>query len=171
MEEITLKDIEKIIYIIRGQKVMLDSDLAELYGVETKNLNKAVSRNIERFPEDFRFRLNEDELTNLRFQIGTSSLSHGGRRYTPYVFTEHGIAMLSSVLRSERAVKVHLSIIRTFIKLRKIVKSDEDLAERFEKFEEGTNQIFKVVFERLDNLEAEAPALPTKRKKIGLNSK
>ncbi len=104
MPEITPKQIEKMIYIIRGQKVMLDSDLANLYGVLTKNFNKAVKRNIDRFPSDFMFQLTKDEFEILRFQFGTSSKKgHGGRRYIPYVFTEPGVAMLSSFLKSSEA--------------------------------------------------------------------
>jgi len=113
MSAFTPKTVESMIYIIRGQKVMIDSDLAELYEVETKNFNKAVKRNIVRFPSDFMFQLNKEEYESLRFQIGTSkNKGRGGRRYLPFVFTEHGIAMLSSILNSDRAIKVNISIIR-----------------------------------------------------------
>jgi len=107
-------EIKNLIYSIRGKQVMLDSDLASLYQVETKNLNKAVKRNIERFPASFCFQLTEEEFENLRFQFGTSSLKYGGRRYLPYVFTEQGVAMLSAVLRSEIAVKVSVEIMEAF---------------------------------------------------------
>src|SRR3989339_759370 len=124
---IPVEVIENKIYMIRGLKVMLDRDLAELYGVETFNLNKAVKRNDERFPEDFMFQLTKEELSNLKFQVGRSSLksqivisSWGGRRYLPYVFTEQGVAMLSSVLNSKRAVQVNIQIMRTFTRLREI---------------------------------------------------
>ena len=111
--------IERNIYLIRGQKVMLDSDLAKLYGVETFNLNKAVKRNISRFPQDFMFQLTKEEADSLRFQIGLSKAEgRGGRRYLPYAFTEQGVAMLSSVLRSDRAVQVNIAIMRAFVKLR-----------------------------------------------------
>ncbi len=111
--------IEKKIILIRGEKVIPDADLAELYGVETKMLVRAVKRNMDRFPADFMFQLTKDEFENLRIQIGTSS-RWGGRRYLPYVFTEQGVAMLSSVLQSERAVKVNIAIMRTFVKLRQM---------------------------------------------------
>jgi hypothetical protein len=106
--------IEQRIYLIRGQKVMLDRDLAELYQVQTKNLNKAVKRNIDRFPEDFMFRVAPEEIESLRFQFGTSNPGRGGRRYLPYVFSEKGVAMLSSVLNSQRAVQMNIAIVRVF---------------------------------------------------------
>lgn len=134
------------IYLIRGVKVMLDSDLAFLYGVETKLLNRAISRNKNRFPSDFMFQLNEKEFKNLRFQIGTSNLKHGGRRYLPYVFTEHGVAMLSSVLKSKRAVEVNIAIIRTFIKLREILSTHKDFVSEIEKIKlEQKNQNQKIL--------------------------
>jgi hypothetical protein len=103
---------------VRGEKVMLDSDLAALYGVTTGNLNKAVKRNLQRFPSDFMFQLTDEEAGNLRFQFGISSLGYGSRRYRPNAFTEQGVAMLSSVLRSERAVQVNVAIMRAFVQLR-----------------------------------------------------
>lgn len=110
-ESISLELIERKIYLVRGQKVMLDSDLAELYGVETFNLNKAVKRNLDRFPQDFMFQLTKEEAEPLRFQTGMSKAEgRGGRRYFPYAFTEQGVAMLSSVLRSERAIHVNIAI-------------------------------------------------------------
>jgi len=124
--------IQNMIYEIRGQKVMLDSDLAVLYGVETFNLNKAVKRNIDRFPDDFMFQLNKDEWESLIFQNGISSLQHGGRRFMPYAFTEQGVAMLASVLNSPKAVNVNISIMRAFVQLRHYVLSqskDEQIAE------------------------------------------
>jgi hypothetical protein len=127
-----LKQIQNMIYEIRGLKVMLDSDLAALYGVETFNLNKAVKRNIERFPDDFMFQLTKDEWENLTFQFGISSSQHGGRRFMPYAFTEQGVAMLASVLNSPIAVKVNINIMRAFVKLRHHVLSqskDEQIAE------------------------------------------
>lgn len=123
------------IYLIRGKKVMFDKDLAEIYKVQTKDLNKSVKRNRERFPEDFMFTLNKLEFENLRFQFGTSSSAHGGRRYMPMAFTEQGVAMLSSVLRSSRAVQVNIQIIRTFTKLREILSENKKLAEKIEKME------------------------------------
>ena len=116
--------IEKTIYLIRGEKLMLDRDLALLYEVETKVLNRAVKRNLQRFPLDFMFQLTPEEAENLRCQIGTSSFRHGGRRYLPYVFTEQGVAMLSTVLNSERAILVNIEIMRTFVKLRQMLASN-----------------------------------------------
>ena len=169
MSAFTPKTVESMIYIIRGQKVMIDSDLAELYEVETKNFNKAVKRNIVRFPSDFMFQLNKEEYESLRFQIGTSkNKGRGGRRYLPFVFTEHGIAMLSSILNSDRAIKVNISIIRVFIKLRKLLSEDESLSEKVYKIEKESGALFKIIFEKLGKLEEETPILPRKRKKIGL---
>ena len=132
--------IENKIYEIRGQKVMLDFDLAEMYEIETKNLNKAVKRNIERFPEDFMFQLTTQELTNLRFQIGTSSW--GGTRYSPFAFTEQGVAMLSGILRSPKAIEVNINIMRAFVHMRQYLLSHapkqelEELKKRIEYLEE-----------------------------------
>lgn len=124
-----------LIYTIRGKQVMLDSDLAKLYQVETKNLNKAVKRNIERFPQSFCFQLTEEEAENLRFQIGTSSLNYGGRRYLPYVFGEQGVAMLSAVLRSEIAVKVSIEIMNAFVEMRRLLIGNAALFSRMDKIE------------------------------------
>jgi len=118
---------------VRGQKVLLDSDLAVLYGVTTGNLNKAVKRNAERFPTDFMFQLDAEEAANLRFQFGISSW--GGRRRLPYAFTEQGVAMLSSVLNSERAVKVNIAIMRAFVKLRETLDTNRELARKFAELE------------------------------------
>jgi len=114
------EDIKNLIYTIRGKQVMLDSDVAMLYHYETKNINKAMKRNIDRFPEDFCFQLTEIEIENLRFQNGTSSL-YGGRRYLPYVYTEQGISMLAGVLKNEIAVQVSISIMRAFVEMRKFI--------------------------------------------------
>ncbi len=169
MSGITLSRIENIIYVIRGQKVMLDSDLAELYGVETKALNRQIARNEIRFPEDFMFRLTAKEYETLRCQNGTSNDGRGGRRYLPLVFTEGGVAMLSSVLTSERAALVNISIIRTFIKLRSFLAMESIIESRVTKLEQGTNKLFKVVFERLDSVEESVDIeIPTRRKRIGL---
>lgn len=123
---VPIESIERKIYLTRGHKVMLDTDLAGLYHVETKNLNKAVRRNLDRFPGDFMFQLTTEEAEDLRFQTGTSRW--GGRRYFPYVFTEHGVAMLSSILRSKRAVQVNILIVRAFVQLREMLASHKDLA-------------------------------------------
>lgn len=160
-----------MIYIIRDHRVMLDSDLAKLYGVETKNLNKAVSRNSKRFPQDFMFQLTEIEEENLRFQFGTSSSNYGGRRYLPYVFTENGVAMLSSVLSSERAVEINISIMRIFTKLRSFHALESSLAIDLKDFKKSVNGLFKVVFTRLDAIEDDiTPKLAKHRKKIGIKT-
>lgn len=170
MTVITPAKIEKMIYLIRGQKVMLDSDLASLYEIDTKKFNQAVKRNMKRFPKDFMFQLTKAEHENLRSQIVTSKEGRGGRRYAPYVFTEQGVAMLSSILNSDRAIEVNISIMRTFVKIRHLLASDETLSDRLSKLERGTDQLFRIVFERLDALDGQVPSLPAKRKKIGLKS-
>ena len=124
--------IQNMIYTIRGQKVMLDSDLARLYEVETKALNKAVKRNLQRFPEDFMFQLTKEEYENLRFQFGTTREKHGGRRYMPYVFTEHGVSMLSSVLNSNKALEINIKVIRAFIQLRQYAISQLSQSQEIE---------------------------------------
>jgi len=168
-----IEKIEAMIYTIRGQRVMLDSDLAKLYGVETKVLNQAVKRNLERFPEDFLIEPNFSELSDLRSQFVTlGHLSDGKHilKYPPKLFTENGVAMLSGVLHSPRAIQVNIAIMRTFTKLRSFLVMENSSAKE-------TNQLFKIVFERLDtveeklNLYSEAiiPKLPSHRKKIGLS--
>ena len=132
-ENVSSEEIKKLIYTIRGKQVMIDSDVAKLYHYETKNVNKAVKRNIDRFPEEFCFQLTEEEFQTLRFQIGTSKQNEelrGGRRYLPYVFTEQGIAMLAGVLKNDIAVKVSISIIKSFIEMRKFLAVNGQLFER-----------------------------------------
>jgi len=119
--EIDVIPIEKMIYDIRGMKVMLDSDLAFLYGVETKRLNEAVRRNLKRFPEEFMFQITNKEVTALRSQFATSNIGKGGRRYLPYAFTEHGILMLSSVLNSDKAIEINIEIMKIFVNMRRFV--------------------------------------------------
>lgn len=162
--------IQNMIYEIRGHRVMLDSDLATLYGVETKYLNKQVKRNMERFPDDFMFQLTVEEYESLRFQFGTSNKGKGGRRYQPLVFTENGVAMLSGILNSKQAVQVNIAIMRTFTKLRSFLAMENSVEGRVDKLEQGTHKLFKVVFERLDDIEEQiTPKLPPNRRKIGLN--
>jgi len=141
----------------------LDEDLAVLYGVETKALVRAVKRNVERFPEDFMFQLSPGEWDNLRFQSG-SSRSWGGRRFAPYVFTEQGVAMLSSVLRSDQAVQVNIEIMRAFVRLREILSTHHDLAKKLENLERKYDSQFKAVFDAIRQLMA--PPVP-KKKPIG----
>jgi hypothetical protein len=128
------------IFIIRGQKVMLDSDLAQLYQVPTKRLNEAVKRNIERFPEDFLFQLTPDETEDLRSQFATSSSTHGGRRFLPYAFTQEGVAMLSSVLRSPRAVQMNILIMRAFVRMRELLAGNKALAAKVEQLDRTQKQ-------------------------------
>jgi hypothetical protein len=159
--------IERRILRIRGQNVMLDTDLAELYEVDTKVLNQAVKRNLERFPGDFMFRLKNEESTALRSQIVTSNEGRGGRRYSPYAFTEQGVAMLSSVLRSPRAVQVNIAIMRAFVKLREIIASHHQLAQRLEEMESRYDEQFRTVFDAIRDL-MEPPEKP--RRRIGFSS-
>ena len=161
---ISIERLEKAIYLVRGERVMLDRDLALLYGVETKTLNQAVKRNLQRFPLDFMFQLTDDEVETLRCQIGTSNEGRGGRRYLPYVFTEQGVGMLSSVLNSDRAIAVNIAIIRGFVKLRRLFLSNTELAGRLDELESKYDKQFKVVFDAIRKLmETPVPG----RKEIG----
>ena len=128
--------IQNLIYQIRGIKVMLDSDLAKLYGVETKRLNEAVKRNITRFPKHYMFQLTEEEFSSLRSQFATSKEGKGGRRYMPYVFSEQGVAMLSSVLNSETAIQMNIKIVDTFVNMRHFVLENKELTKRFNELEQ-----------------------------------
>lgn len=167
-----IEQIEAMIFTIRGQRVMLDSDLARLYGIETKRLKEQVKRNVERFPEDFMIQPNSRELVELRSQIATlnsPNTNYNNFRFTPFLFTENGVAMLSSILSSKKAIQINISIMRTFTKLRSFLAMDNDIEKRLSNLEKGTNQLFKIVFERLDNYEEMiAPTLPANRKKIGI---
>jgi hypothetical protein len=197
--------IERRIYLIRGQKVMLDSDLAELYGLPTKRLNERVKRNLKRFPEDFMLRLTDEEIESLRSQIATSNeegetsrsqfaiskddgedlrsqsvtsnaegeslgsqsviskIGRGGRRYAPYVFTEQGVAMLSSVLNSGRAIEVNIGIMRAFVRLRELLATHKDLARKLEEMEAKYDAQFEAVFRAMRQM-MEPPAAPARRK-------
>ncbi len=157
LELVTTEEIENLIYTIRGKQVMIDSDVAMLYHYETKDINKAVKRNIERFPNNFMFQLTNEEFNNLRFQIGTSNIK-GGRRYKPYVFTEHGVAMLSSVLHSKTAINISIKIINAFVKMRHylienkdIYKSLNNINVKLLEHDEKINKIFNR-FEPKENL-------------------
>jgi len=140
LELIAASAIEQRIFVVRGGQVMLDEDLADLYGVETKRLVEQVKRNIDRFPEDFMFQLNKEEAADLRSQIATSNTGRGGRRYAPYVFTEQGVAMLSSVLRSKRAIGVNIEIMRAFVELRRVASSYALIEKRLEQIERGMGE-------------------------------
>ena len=164
MDQNEVGNIDKMIYFVRGKKVMLDSDLASLYGVETFNLNKAVKRNLKRFPSDFMFQLTEDESKNLIFQIGISSSKHGGHRKLPFVFTQEGIAMLSGVLRSNKAIQTNLMIMRSFVKMRELLEVNQDLAKKIIALESKYDDQFRVVFEAIRQLMN--GSIPVVQKKI-----
>jgi len=162
-----LERITSHILLLRGEKVLFDFDLAELYGVETKVLLQQVRRNGERFPEDFRFQLTREEFTSLRSQFVTSKADRrGGRQYRPYAFTEQGVAMLSSVLRSPRAVQVNIAIMRAFVQLRQMISSHTELARKFAALERKYDAQFKVVFDAIRALMSDdhsAASKPTRR--------
>ena len=188
MAKITPKpeSLAQLVFLIRGEKVLLDADLAMLYGVETGALNRAVKRNIDRFPDDFMFQLSSEDWENLKCQIGISSTSavasngkkggllrsqivtaslHGGRRVLPYAFTEQGVAMLSSVLRSPRAVEVNIAIMRTFVQLRRLMDSNRDLARKIEALEMKYDEQFAIVFDAIKQLVADDQDRKTKPKR------
>ena len=159
---ISRKLIESKIYDIRGKKVMLDVDLAELYGTETRNLKRQVTRNQERFPEDFAFQLTREEFNYLRSQIGTSSW--GGTRYLPMVFTEHGILMLSNVIRSERAINVSVQIIRVFNTMREMIGQYQELFEKIRKIERRQDMESKAIWNALRIIQKELLEPPKPKK-------
>jgi hypothetical protein len=156
--------VEKAILLMRGEKVILDVDLAALYGVTTTRLNEQVKRNQERFPADFAFRLTKDEFTNLISQFATSSSEHGGRRKLPLVFTEHGAIMAANVLNSKRAVQASVEVVRAFIRLRQMLASNAELARKLSELERKYNAQFKVVFDAIRQLMTPPEPL---RKQIG----
>ncbi|MDP9180150.1 MAG: ORF6N domain-containing protein [Chloroflexota bacterium] len=165
---VPVERIERSILLIRGQKVILDSDLADLYGVETRALVQAVQRNRERFPNDFMFQLTVEDFANLKSQFVISSRGWGGRRSPPYAFTEQGVAMLSSVLRSQRAVHVNIEIMRSFVRLREMLSSNRDLARRLDELEKRYDAQFKAVFDAIRQLMA--PPVASKRR-LGFRTK
>ena len=155
MKDLVLKnqEIKDRIFTLRGVQVMLDRDLAELYGVETKQLNRAVKRNIERFPKEFMFQLTKEEFENLRFHFGTSS-SHGGSRYYPYTFTEQGVSMLSAVLKSKKAIKTSIQIMNAFVSMRRFISQNAEIFSRFERIEHKQIQYdknFDKIFKALED--------------------
>jgi len=171
---IPIEQVERKIYLLRGQKVILDTDLAQLYQVETRVLLQAVKRHQERFPEDFMLRLTREEFAVLTSQSVISNAdasTHGGRRYLPYAFTEHGVAMLSSVLKSPRAVQMNIVIIRAFIQLRNMLAQHRDLADRLGRLEASQQQhanVIQLLAQEIDQLKQPPPAPP--RKPIGFKS-
>ncbi|MBI5576433.1 MAG: ORF6N domain-containing protein [Deltaproteobacteria bacterium] len=156
------EDISQHIHIIRGRRVMMDADLAELYGVPTFRLNEAVKRNSARFPEDFMFQLTTEEYTSLISQIAISKPGRGGRRKLPYAFTEQGVAMLSSVLNSDRAIQVNITIMRVFVRIRRLLVSREELARKVEALERKYDSQFRGVFDAIRAL-MEPPKTPRRR--------
>lgn len=163
------REIEDAIQVVRGHRVMLDSDLAKLYGVTTSRLNEQVTRNIDRFPDDFAYHLTQQELTNLISQNAISRSAHGGRRKLPRVFTEHGVAMLSSVLRSPTAAQVNIEIIRVFVKLRRLMATPGELVEQLTKLADTVNfhdDQIKVISQVLQQM-LEKPVEP--KRKIGFH--
>ena len=152
--------VERIILLLRGHRVLLDEDLAAMYGVSSKRLNEQVKRNLRRFPPDFMFQLSLEEYAVLRSQIATSKAGRGGRRTAPYAFTEQGVAMLSSVLHSERAIRVNIEIMRTFVRLRRMLQANADLAKKLDTLEKKYDAQFRVVFDAIRELMA--PPSPTK---------
>jgi hypothetical protein len=159
--------IEQAIFLIRGQKVMLDVDLAKLYGVTAGRLNEAVKRNSERFPADFMFQLTFHELRRLRSQIAISKKGRGGRRYLPYAFTEHGAIMAANVLNSHRAIEASVFVVRAFVRLRELIATNKDLSKRLDELEKKYDSQFKVVFDAIR--EFMAPTPPSKPR-IGFRS-
>jgi len=166
--------IERAIYVLRGRKVILDQDLATLYGVETKNLNKAVDRNQKRFPEDFIFRLSKEEWSNLKFQIGTSSSGWGGKRKLPLAFTEHGVAMAANLLKSDRAIEVSVEIVRAFIRMREFLNSQSNLTREVHelksfllKHSNQNSQEFRQVWEAIEKLST--PPSEKEQRRIGFD--
>jgi hypothetical protein len=164
--KLTSDQLGRLIYEVRGERVMLDSDLASIYGVETKALNRAVKRNRDRFPKDFVFQLPEDEWRNLRYQIGTSTLGHGGRRSRPYVFTEHGALMAANVLNSRRAAQMSVFVVRAFLKMRALLGDKRDLAQKLAGLEKELKKRLDVhetviitILQRVMNI-IDPPALP-----------
>ena len=160
---VPIEQIAAQIYVIRGEQVMLDSDLAALYGVTTAALNQQVKRNTRRFPEDCAFQLTAEEFDALISQFVTSKSGRGGRRKAPWVFTEQGVAMLSSVLRSDRAADVNLAIMRTFVRLRRMLASNEELARKVAQHDQEIGILFEHVQQLLE------PPEPPKKRRIGFN--
>src|SRR6266403_892114 len=164
---VNIQLVSRKIFFLRQMYVMLDADLAALYRVTTSHLNRAMQRNRNRFPEDFMFQMNREEIEALRFHIGMSKREgRGGRRYAPYAFTEQGVAMLSSVLRSERAVQVNIAIMRTFVRLREMLTSNEALRRKIEEMEKRYDTRFQIVFAAIKDM-LEAPQKP--KRSIGFH--
>jgi hypothetical protein len=166
----SVEQIESRIFLIREQRVMLDADLAELYGVETKALNRAVKRNIERFPEDFMFQLTTEEFVGLRYQFGTSNIpsGRGGRRSLPYVFTEHGAIMAASVLNSTRAIEISVHVVRAFVHLRELISGHKELSQKLNQLERKVGAHDKAIAELINAIrQLMTPSATEKKRPIG----
>ena len=165
---VPVEAIERKILLIRGRKVMLDSDLAKLYGVPTFRFNEQVRRNLKRFPEDFMFQLTKDEHRSLISQFAISKIGRGGRRFLPYVFTEHGALMAANVLKSEKAIEASIYVVRAFAKLREMIASHKDLARRLAELEKKYDSQFKVVFDAIRQL---MEPVRSKPRRIGFHAR
>ena len=166
---IPMERIEKSILLIRGERVILDADLAALYGVTTARLNQQVRRNIDRFPEDFAFLLTKEEFANLKLHFATSSSMWGGRRKPPFAFTEHGALMAANVLKTSTAIKTSVQVVRAFVRLRQMLASHAELARKLAVLEKKYDAQFKVVFDAIRQLMA--PAEPRKQRRIGFHAR
>jgi hypothetical protein len=158
------KEIASLIHFVRGKRVIIDADLAQLYGVETKQLNRAVNRNLMRFPEDFMFQLNQEEADSLRCQFGTSNKGRGGRRYLPYVFTEHGVAMLASVLQSKEAVIINIQIVRAFVAMLEAISTHLELSRKLEQLEYRLGNHDDEIASLFEAIKQLMKPIPTKKK-------
>ena len=171
VRSVAVERIARSILIVRGHRVLLDVDLAELYGVENRALIQAVKRNLERFPDDFMLQLTPEEWANLRSQIVISSSEHGGRRYAPYAFTEQGVAMLSSVLKSRRAIAVNIEIMRAFVRLREVLATNTQLAQKLSELERKVDSHDQSIADILQAIrELISPSAPPKRRGIGFTA-
>jgi len=167
--QLSIPEIESRIFTVRNDKVMLDSDLSELYGVTTKRLNERVRRNKDRFPRDFMFQLNKEEFRLLRSQIATSNKGRGGRRFLPYVFTEHGAIMLASVLNSQRAIETSILVVRAFVRFREMISERKEIAKKFTELEKrlaGHDNDIRAIIEAIRKLMSSPPS---KRRQIGFD--
>jgi len=171
-----LVKIESLIITLRGERVIVDSDLAKIYGVDTRTLNQAVKRNIEKFPEDFMFQLSSEEFENLKSQNVTSRFQHGGRRKLPFVFTEHGAIMAANVLNSERAAQMSVFVVRAFVKMREILATNKTLAEKLEELEKKLTsrvdlheRVISYILEEIKKLMEPPPMPEPKRRTIGFH--